>query len=84
MKAEATKLREKLDTGLKAKSELFKLLSKITDDPPSTPIFYTFATDKWSTDYRANFLLHFIEMKGLSQEADNFLSIFSKSSDEEV
>jgi len=77
------KLRSKLDNGNKAKKELLELLEGLTEDPPESPIYFTFSSDKWSSDYRANFLLHFIEMKGLSQEADDFLSMFSNREDDE-
>jgi len=76
-------LRSKLDNGNKAKKELLELLEGLTEDPPESPIYQTFCADKWSSDYRANFLLHFIEMKGLSQEADDFLSTFTKREDDE-
>jgi len=83
LKDKATALRSDLDKGNKSKKELLELLESLTDDPPASPIYFTFSADKWSGDYRANFLLHFIEMKGLSQEADDFLSTFTKREDDE-
>ncbi len=76
-------LRATLDKGLGAKKELGEMLETLTDEPPDTPICFTFSEDKWSHEYRTNFLLHFIEMKGLSQEADDLLSLFYKREDDE-
>lgn len=83
LKNKATELRHELDKGNKAKKELLELLESLTNEPPDSPIRWTFSADKYSYEYGSNFLLHFIEMKGLSQEADDFLSLFSKREDDE-
>ncbi len=79
----AKSLRDNLNTGKEAKKKLEELLNKLTESPPDSPIRMAFWADKWDTEYRINFLLHFIEMKGLSKEANDFLSLFYEREDEE-
>ena len=40
------------------------------NDPPANGLWGKFAAEKWDHEYARNVLLHFIDQKGLTEEAD--------------
>jgi hypothetical protein len=46
---------------------------KMMEEPPDMPVRWTFAADKWDSEYARNVLLHFIKKQGLAKKCDEWV-----------
>lgn len=71
---DAAACHETLKVGEQAAEKLKAIFEELTICRPET---YAFAFYKWDQEYIVNFLLHFIESKGLTQELNQLANIFN-------
>lgn len=67
------------ETAKQVVNRLLIVFEELTQNCPDNEVQFSF--HGWSAEYTSNFLLHFIEAKGLTSELKQMVDIFNSLSD---